>query len=63
MQKNIVIAKALVFNSPKKAVKAKISAGLNTPVRTICSAMKKLAITSGKAQVLGHNKPLPRDAS
>ncbi|KAK9988865.1 hypothetical protein SO802_029104 [Lithocarpus litseifolius] len=54
---------ALVFDSPKKAVKAKISARLNVPVRAICSAMKKLAITSGKTQILGHNKPLPRDAS
>nr|POE81093.1 hypothetical protein CFP56_62276 [Quercus suber] len=62
-KKNIVIAKALVFNSPNKAVKAKILAGLNMPVRTICSAMKKFAVTSGKTQVLGHNKPLPRDAS
>lgn len=61
--KNKVIAKALVFNSPKKAVKAKPFSELNTSVRTMCEAMKKLEITSGKKQVLGHNKPLPRDAS
>ncbi|KAM3742589.1 hypothetical protein ACB098_07G079600 [Castanea mollissima] len=61
--KNRVIAKALVFNSPKKAVKAKPFSELNTSVRTMCAAMKKLEIASGKKQVLGHNKPLPRDAS
>ncbi|XP_023877798.2 uncharacterized protein LOC111990241 isoform X2 [Quercus suber] len=57
--KNRVIAKALVFNSPKKVVKAKPFSELNTSVRTMCAAMEKLEIASGKKQVLGHNKPLP----
>lgn len=53
-------AKALVFNSPKKAVKTKTCSELtNTPVRTICAAMKKLEITSGKKHVLGYDKSLP----
>ncbi|KAF5448362.1 hypothetical protein F2P56_028906 [Juglans regia] len=61
--KNRVVAKALVFNSPKKAVKTKTSLELNTPVKTLCAAMKKLEITSEKKHVLGYNKSLPIDAS
>jgi hypothetical protein len=61
--KNRVIAKALVFNSPKKAIKTKTLSEFNTPMRTLCSAMKKLEITGGKKHVLGRNNPLPIDAS
>ncbi|XP_059447807.1 uncharacterized protein LOC132179171 isoform X2 [Corylus avellana] len=57
--KNRVVAKALAFNSPKKAVKTKTCSELNTPVRTICEAMKKLEITGGKKHVLGYDKSLP----
>ncbi|KAG6652707.1 hypothetical protein CIPAW_05G024800 [Carya illinoinensis] len=61
--KSRAVAKALVFNSPKKAVKTKTSLELNTPVKTLCAAMKKLEITSDKKHVLGYNKSLPIDAS
>uniref|UniRef100_A0A2N9JAC4 Uncharacterized protein n=1 Tax=Fagus sylvatica TaxID=28930 RepID=A0A2N9JAC4_FAGSY len=61
--KNRVIAKALVFNSPKKAIKTKTLSEFNTPMRTLCSAMKKLEIAGGKKHVLGRNNPLPIDAS
>jgi hypothetical protein len=61
--KNRVVAKALAFNSPKKAVKTKTCSELNTPVKTICAAMKKLEITGGKKNVLGYDKSLPIGAS
>jgi hypothetical protein len=55
--KNRVVAKALAFNSPKTCSE------LNTPVKTICAAMKKLEITGGKKNVLGYDKSLPIGAS
>ncbi|KAB2603733.1 hypothetical protein D8674_004738 [Pyrus ussuriensis x Pyrus communis] len=68
--KNIVVpensrpvAKALVFHSPKKPVTTKASMERSSPVGKICSAMKKLEITSGKKHVLGYNKLLPLDTS
>ncbi|KAB2602687.1 hypothetical protein D8674_003692 [Pyrus ussuriensis x Pyrus communis] len=68
--KNIVVpknsrpvAKALVFHSPKKPVRTKASMERSSPVGKICSAMKKLEITSGKKHVLGYNKLLPLDTS
>ena len=57
--KNRVVAKALVFHSPKKAVKLKKSVELSSSLRKICAGMKKLEITEKNA--LGCNKPL--DAS
>ncbi|CAB4290795.1 unnamed protein product [Prunus armeniaca] len=61
--KNRVVAKALVFHSPKKAVRTKVSKEWGSPVGKMCSAMKKLEITSGKKHVLGYKKPLPLDTS
>ncbi|KAM1318199.1 hypothetical protein ACFX13_003493 [Malus domestica] len=61
--KNRPVAKALVFHSPKKPVRTKASMERSSPVGKICSAMKKLEITSGKKHVLGYNKPLPLDTS
>ncbi|KAL5857559.1 hypothetical protein ACOSQ3_005017 [Xanthoceras sorbifolium] len=61
--KNRVVAKALVFHSPKKAVKIKTSAELSTRMKAICAGMKKLEITGGKKHESGHNKMLPLDAS
>ncbi|KAJ0078286.1 hypothetical protein Patl1_37262 [Pistacia atlantica] len=46
--KNRIVAKALVFHSPKKTVRIKTSAELSSRMRTICAGMKKLEITSGK---------------
>ncbi|KAK4254101.1 hypothetical protein QN277_009529 [Acacia crassicarpa] len=47
--KNRVIAKTLVFHSPKKVVKIKSSVELKkTPMKSLCSAMKKLEIDSVK---------------
>ncbi|KAH7575488.1 hypothetical protein JRO89_XS02G0122600 [Xanthoceras sorbifolium] len=61
--KNRVVAKALVFHSPKKTVKIKTSAELSTRMKAICAGMKKLEITGGKKHESGHNKMLPLDAS
>ncbi|BFG42225.1 hypothetical protein CerSpe_284990 [Prunus speciosa] len=61
--KSRVVAKALVFHSPKKAVRTKVSKEWGSPVGKMCSAMKKLEITSGNKHVLGYNKPLPLDTS
>ncbi|KAK9286980.1 hypothetical protein L1049_015388 [Liquidambar formosana] len=73
--KSRVVAKALVFQSPKKTIKSKTSLELDTPVKKICEGMKKLEITSQRKRVLGYsiksskdirhdlNKPLPLEAS
>lgn len=60
--KTTTVAKALVFQSPKKD-KKKTSIEMNSPVKTLCAAMKKLEITSAKKNVLGDGQPLPLDAS
>ncbi|XP_021903810.1 cylicin-2 isoform X2 [Carica papaya] len=60
---NSVVAKALVFPSPKKTVKLKQSVELGTSMRKLCDGMKKLEITNTKQEILGPNKkPLPVEA-
>ncbi|PON83384.1 neurofilament heavy protein [Trema orientale] len=59
--KTRVIAKALVFHSPKKACRTKTSLELKTPVGKLCAAMSKLEIASAKKQTIGCNRPLPSD--
>ncbi|XP_039068490.1 uncharacterized protein LOC120214727 [Hibiscus syriacus] len=58
--KDRVVAKALVFHSPKKVVKLKKSVELSSSLRKICTGMKKLEINDGsKKNALGcNNKPL-----
>ncbi|KAG8645760.1 hypothetical protein MANES_10G090200v8 [Manihot esculenta] len=63
VSKGRVVAKALVFHSPRKLARPKCSLELNTPVKTLYSGVKKLEITSAKKQVLGYNSPLPPDAA
>ncbi|KAI3896695.1 hypothetical protein MKW92_009092 [Papaver armeniacum] len=46
MPRNRVVAKALVFNSPKKAERKKNLIGCQTPMTALCSEMNKLEITS-----------------
>ncbi|XP_021300252.1 uncharacterized protein LOC110428678 isoform X2 [Herrania umbratica] len=54
-----VVAKALVFHSPKKIVKLKKSVELSSSLRKICAEMKKLDITdASKKNALGCNRPL-----
>ncbi|KAL4362476.1 hypothetical protein GQ457_04G000900 [Hibiscus cannabinus] len=58
--KDRVVAKALVFHSPKKVVKLKKSVEWSSSLRKICATMKKLEINDGsKKNALGcNNKPL-----
>ena len=73
--KNRVVAKALVFHSPKKPKQKKTSSELPAPVSKICQGMKQLEIASQRKRVLGYSvkssrenerdskKQLPTDAS
>ncbi|XP_062082505.1 uncharacterized protein LOC133788876 isoform X2 [Humulus lupulus] len=56
--KTRAIAKTLIFHSPKKACRAKISVEFKTPMGKLCTAMSKLDIASGKKQTTGC-RPLP----
>ncbi|KAK8626617.1 hypothetical protein V6N13_134253 [Hibiscus sabdariffa] len=58
--KDRVVAKALVFHSPKKVVKLKKSVEWSSSLRKICTGMKKLEISDGsKKNALGcNNKPV-----
>ncbi|KAK7412208.1 hypothetical protein VNO78_03658 [Psophocarpus tetragonolobus] len=53
--KSRVVAKALAFNSPKKVLKIKSSIELKTPMRALCSAMKKLELNGVKKNGGGSN--------
>ncbi|RDX96039.1 hypothetical protein CR513_21360, partial [Mucuna pruriens] len=53
--KSRVVAKALVFHSPKKVLKIKSSIELKTPMRALCSAMKKLELNGMKKNGEGNN--------
>lgn len=59
--KTTKVAKALFFQSPKKDTKKRTSTEVNTSVKTICAAMKKLEINSANKNVLGHEKNVLRD--
>ncbi|XP_021776193.1 uncharacterized protein LOC110740021 [Chenopodium quinoa] len=48
LPKSKVVSKALVFNSPKKALKKKASEELDTPINKLCAGVKKLEINSQK---------------
>ncbi|KAK6945904.1 hypothetical protein RJ641_013448 [Dillenia turbinata] len=59
--KNRVVAKALIFHSPKKGVRKKASVELETPVKKRCEGMKKLQITSQSKQIPGYAGKLSRN--
>ncbi|KAL6964174.1 hypothetical protein U1Q18_035232 [Sarracenia purpurea var. burkii] len=60
--RNRMVAKALVFGSPKKkAVGIKTSSELRTPLTKICERMKKLEITSQRKHILGNSNKLSKD--
>ncbi|KAL3843820.1 hypothetical protein ACJIZ3_001223 [Penstemon smallii] len=50
--KSRMVAKALVFHSPKKAIKVKTSIELRTPITKLCEGMKKLEISSQRKRAL-----------
>lgn len=56
--KDRVVAKTLVFHSPKKTVKIKTSMELSGRMKALCTGMKKLEITGKKKQEAGHGTPL-----
>ncbi|KAL3515418.1 hypothetical protein ACH5RR_022320 [Cinchona calisaya] len=51
--KSRMVAKALTFTSPKKAISLKKSVELRTPLMKLCEGMKRLEITSQRKPVLG----------
>jgi len=61
--KSRVVSKALVFDSPKKVIKIKSSIELKTPMRALCSAMKKLELNGVKENAEEGIKSLPVTAS
>ncbi|BAT90232.1 hypothetical protein LR48_Vigan08g125300 [Vigna angularis] len=61
--KSRVVSKALVFPSPKKVIKIKNSMELKTPMRALCSAMKKLELNGVKKNEEGGSNSLPVTAS
>ncbi|TKY71564.1 isoleucine N-monooxygenase [Spatholobus suberectus] len=61
--KSRLVAKALVFHSPKKMTKIESSIELKTPMRALCSAMKKLELNGAKKNGEGGNNSLPVAAS
>lgn len=64
VQSTKVVAKALIFQSPKKVVRKKTSSELDESVRKICAGMKKLEITGQRKNILGYeNRALHLDAS
>ncbi|GAB4838380.1 hypothetical protein Ancab_027915 [Ancistrocladus abbreviatus] len=56
----VAVAKALVFNSPQKPIKAKAFEALNTPLTRLCEKMKNLELTSQKEE--GTQKALKDNA-
>ncbi|XP_052192173.1 uncharacterized protein LOC127801270 isoform X2 [Diospyros lotus] len=64
MPKNRMVAKALVFHSPKKVISIKTSAELRTPLTKLCEGMRKLEISSQRKRALGNlNKKLKENGS
>ncbi|KAG6409029.1 hypothetical protein SASPL_132058 [Salvia splendens] len=50
--KSRMVAKALVFRSPKKAIKVRTSVELRTPVSKLCQGMNRLEISSQRRKPL-----------
>ncbi|CAA0395550.1 unnamed protein product [Arabidopsis thaliana] len=62
VSENRVVAKALVFQSPKKLVKLKRSVELSSSVKKLCNGMRKLEIDN-KRNCLGVNHKVVSSAS
>ncbi|XP_057788036.1 uncharacterized protein LOC131005215 [Salvia miltiorrhiza] len=61
--KSRIVAKALVFRSPKKAVKLKSSVELRTPISKLCQGMNKLEISSQRKRALGYSSNSSKNLS
>ncbi|KAF5951179.1 hypothetical protein HYC85_009123 [Camellia sinensis] len=59
--KNRTVAKASVFQSPKKVISIKTSSELRTPLMKICEGMKRLKIASQRKRILGHSNKSSKD--
>ncbi|KAL7236180.1 hypothetical protein ACSBR1_019443 [Camellia fascicularis] len=59
--KNRTVAKALVFQSPKKVISIKTSSELRTPLMKICEGMKRLEIASQRKRILGYSNKSSKD--
>ncbi|KAL2512015.1 hypothetical protein Adt_17615 [Abeliophyllum distichum] len=53
--KNRMVAKALVFHSPKKAIKVKTSVELRTPLTKLRERTKRVEITSQRKHIKGYS--------
>ncbi|KAL8541674.1 hypothetical protein ACS0TY_002803 [Phlomoides rotata] len=61
--KGRVVAKGLVFHSPKKAIKVKTSVELRTPISKLCQGMNKLEISSQRKRTLGCSSKSSKNSS
>lgn len=61
--KSRIVAKALVFRSPKKAIKVKTSVELRTPISKLCQGMNRLEISSQRKRVLGYSSNSSKNLS
>ncbi|KAL1812081.1 hypothetical protein ACET3Z_022146 [Daucus carota] len=52
--KSCLVAKTLVFHSPKKAIPTETAVELHTPLTKLCEGMKRLEITSQRKHLLGY---------
>ncbi|KAL7206219.1 hypothetical protein ACSBR2_019014 [Camellia fascicularis] len=59
--KNRTVAKAFVFQSPKKVINIKTSSELHTPLTKICEGMKRLEISSQRKHILGYSNKSSKD--
>ncbi|KAF5951178.1 hypothetical protein HYC85_009122 [Camellia sinensis] len=59
--KNRTVAKAFVFQSPKKVISIKTSSELRTPLTKICEGMKRLEISSQRKHILGYSNKSSKD--
>ncbi|KAF5951156.1 hypothetical protein HYC85_009100 [Camellia sinensis] len=58
---NRTVAKALVFQSPKKVISIKTSSELRTPLTKICEGMKRLGISCQRKRILGYSNKSSKD--
>ncbi|KAH6789881.1 hypothetical protein C2S51_004887 [Perilla frutescens var. frutescens] len=61
--KTRMVAKALTFHSPKKAIKVKTSVELHTPISKLCQGMNRLEISSQRKRALGYSSKSSKNLS
>ncbi|KAK6159154.1 hypothetical protein DH2020_006468 [Rehmannia glutinosa] len=63
VSKSRIVAKALVFRSPKKTIKVKTSVELPTPITKLCEGMNKLEISSQRKLASGYSSKISKISS